>query len=177
MSRLFLSLSLGLGLGLLPSAPPLRLRLRLRLRRRLRLLGLVIGCCCGGLSLLIGLGSCMGGVSGVGGVGLLHGCSQELRLSLLQQQLLLRRQQSCQLTREKGRKDRRGEEGRRQQTERDKGRERERKHETKELQAEGKPSQTARLLHPAGGWLTPASWEPVSMSWVCCRAVCEGLGP
>ena len=25
--------------------------------------------------------------------------------------------------------------------------------------------------------LTPASWEPVSMSCVCCRAVCEGVGP
>lgn len=28
-----------------------------------------------------------------------------------------------------------------------------------------------------GGCLTPASWELVSMSWVCCRAVWEGLSP
>ncbi|KAG7270609.1 hypothetical protein CRUP_033218 [Coryphaenoides rupestris] len=64
----------------------------------LLLLGLLIGCCCGGrgcLSLLIGLGG--GGVSGVGGAGLLHRCSQQLGLRLLQQQLLLRRQQSGQL--------------------------------------------------------------------------------
>lgn len=50
------SLSLGLRLGLLPCLPHLLLLL---------LLGLMV-CCCSGLSLLIGLGSCMGSVSGVG---------------------------------------------------------------------------------------------------------------
>lgn len=81
-----LSLSLGLRLGLLPCLS----------RLLLLLLGLLI-CCCGCLSLLIGLGGCVGSVSGVGCAGLLHSCSQELRLSLLQQQLLLGWQQSCQL--------------------------------------------------------------------------------
>lgn len=82
-----LSLSLGLRLGLLACLSCLLLLL---------LLCLLI-CCCGCLSLLIGLGGCMGSVSGVGCVRLLHSCSQELRLSLLKQQLLLCWQQSCQL--------------------------------------------------------------------------------
>ncbi len=98
-----LSLSLGLRLGLLPCLPRLLLLLLLLL-----LLGLLI-CCCGCLSLLIGLGSCMCSMSGVGCAGLLHSCSQELRLSLLQQQLLLCWQQRCQLAK---RKEKRGEERR-----------------------------------------------------------------
>lgn len=57
----------------------------------LLLLGLLIGCC-SGLSLLIGLGGCVSGVSCMGRTGLLHSSSQKLCLSLLQQQLLLRRQ-------------------------------------------------------------------------------------
>ncbi|KAG7270613.1 hypothetical protein CRUP_033222 [Coryphaenoides rupestris] len=89
----------------------------------LLLLGLLIGCCCGGrgcLSLLIGLGG--GGVSGVGGAGLLHRCSQQLGLRLLQQQLLLRRQQSGQLIgaeeEEVQRRSSKEEEQRRRQTDR-----------------------------------------------------------
>lgn len=86
LGYLFLcALSLGLRLGLLPRLSRLLLLL---------LLGLLI-CCCDCLSLLICLGSCVGSMSGVGCTGLLHSCSQELRLSLLQQQLLLRWQQSC----------------------------------------------------------------------------------
>lgn len=58
LGSLFLcALSLGLRLGLLPCLSHLLLLLLL--------LGLVI-CCCGCLSLLIGLGSCMGSVSGMG---------------------------------------------------------------------------------------------------------------
>lgn len=60
-----LSLSLGLLLGLLPSLSHLLLLL---------LLGLLI-CGCGCLSLLIGLGGCVGSVSGMGCTGLLHSCS------------------------------------------------------------------------------------------------------
>lgn len=50
------SLSLGRGLGLLACLPPPLLLLLLAW----------LGCCCSGLSVLIGLGSCMGSVSGVG---------------------------------------------------------------------------------------------------------------
>ncbi|TNN81702.1 hypothetical protein EYF80_008148 [Liparis tanakae] len=99
-----LSLSQGLRLPLLPCLS----------RLLLLLLGLLI-CRCGCLSLLIGLGGCVGSVSSVGCAGLLHGRSQELRLSLLQQHLLLGRQQSCQLAkRERIGEEKRGEERRRE---------------------------------------------------------------
>lgn len=91
-----LSLSLGLRLGLLTRLS------RLLMLLLLLLLGLLI-CCC--LSLLIGLGGCVGSVSGVGCTGLLHSCSQELRLSLLQQHLLLCWQQSRQLAERERRRD------------------------------------------------------------------------
>lgn len=84
-----LRLGLGLGLGLLPLLS--RLLLLLLLIRR-----------CGCLSLLIGLGGGVRSVSGVRCVRVLHGRSQELRLGLLKQQLLLRRKQSRQLARESG---------------------------------------------------------------------------
>lgn len=93
-----LSLSLGLRLSLLTRLS----------RLLLLLLGLLI-CCCGCLSLLIGLGGCMGSMSGVGCIGLLHSCSQKLCLSLLQQQLLLCWQQSCQLAKRKRRAEGGGE--------------------------------------------------------------------
>lgn len=62
------------------------------------------------LLLLIGLGCCVGGMSSVSRVGLLHGSGQELSLGLLKQQLLLRRQEGSQLRNR--RKRRRGGKGR-----------------------------------------------------------------
>lgn len=88
LAALFLcALSLGLRVSLLACL--------------LLLLGLLI-CCCSCLSLLIGLGSCTGSVGRMGCIGLLHSGSQELRLSLLQKQLLLCWQQGCQLAQRKG---------------------------------------------------------------------------